>query len=38
VLGPIAVALFRRLNSDPGTVFARLAAMRARKLRRRNKT
>jgi hypothetical protein len=34
VLGPIAVALFERMNADPGTIFARLAAMRARKAAR----
>jgi hypothetical protein len=34
VLGPIACDLLDRLNHDPGTVFARVQAMRERKRRR----
>lgn len=38
VLGPLAEALLHRLNADPGTIFARLAAMRAMKARKRPET
>lgn len=34
VLGPVALQLFDRINADPGTIFARLQKMRARKARR----
>jgi hypothetical protein len=34
VLGPLACDLLHRLNSDPGTIFARLQAMRERKRKR----
>ena len=34
VLGPPALALFERLNADPGTVFRRLSVMRAKVLAR----
>lgn len=37
VLGPIAMELLDRLNADPGTIFRRLATMRARLEARRNR-
>lgn len=37
VLGPIALELFRRLNADPGNIFARIEWMRGRKRAHRRK-
>lgn len=37
VLGPLACALLERLNHDPGTLFARINAMRTAKQAKRNK-